>query len=50
MSPLGTLASMRYKHLSLAANEQLAIRMKQGRVIFGIDMKIVGSSMVTARN
>ncbi|KTT27951.1 3-(methylthio)propionyl-CoA ligase [Pseudacidovorax intermedius] len=42
MSPLGTLCTLKNKHLSLPAQEQLALRMKQGRAIFGVDMKIVG--------
>ncbi len=42
MSPLGTLCTLKNKHLSLPAEEQLALRMKQGRAIFGVDMKIVG--------
>jgi len=42
MSPLGTLCTLKNKHLSLPAEEQLALRLKQGRAIFGVDMKIVG--------
>ncbi|WP_304305773.1 3-(methylthio)propionyl-CoA ligase [Pseudacidovorax intermedius] len=42
MSPLGTLCTLKNKHLSLPPEEQLALRMKQGRAIFGVDMKIVG--------
>ena len=41
MSPLGTLCTLKNKHLSLPADAQMKIRMKQGRAIFGIDMKIV---------
>ncbi len=41
LSPLGTLCTLKNKHLSLPAEEQMKIRMKQGRAIFGIDMKIV---------
>ncbi|RYF47615.1 MAG: long-chain fatty acid--CoA ligase, partial [Comamonadaceae bacterium] len=41
MSPLGTLCTLKNKHQSLPPEEQLAIRMKQGRAIFGVDMKIV---------
>ena len=41
MSPLGTLCTLKKKHLELSAEEQMAIRMKQGRAIFGVDMKIV---------
>jgi acyl-CoA synthetase (AMP-forming)/AMP-acid ligase II len=42
MSPLGTLCTLKNKHLSLPEQEQKKIRLKQGRAIFGVDMKIVG--------
>jgi acyl-CoA synthetase (AMP-forming)/AMP-acid ligase II len=42
LSPLGTLCSLKNKHLDLNAEAQMKIRLKQGRSIFGIDMKIVG--------
>lgn len=41
MSPLGTLCTLKNKHESLPPEQKLAIRMKQGRAIFGVDMKIV---------
>ena len=41
MSPLGTLCTLKNKHLNLSREEQTAIRLKQGRAIFGVDMKIV---------
>ncbi len=41
MSPLGTLCSLKNKHLALPESEQMALRLKQGRAIFGVDMKIV---------
>jgi fatty-acyl-CoA synthase len=41
MSPLGTLCTLKNKHLVLPESEQMKIRMKQGRAIFGVDMKIV---------
>jgi len=41
MSPLGTLCTLKNKHLDLPADAQDAIRQKQGRAIFGVDMKIV---------
>ncbi|KAF1046441.1 3-(methylthio)propionyl-CoA ligase [Xylophilus sp.] len=43
VSPLGTLCTLKRKHLSLPRGEQAAIRLKQGRALFGVDMKIVGS-------
>jgi fatty-acyl-CoA synthase len=42
MSPLGTLCTLKNKHLTLPADEQMKIRMKQGRAIYGVDMKVVG--------
>lgn len=42
MSPLGTLCTLKNKHLALPPEEQMKIRLKQGRAIFGVDMKIVG--------
>ena len=42
MSPLGTLCTLKNKHLSLPEDEQMKIRLKQGRAIYGVDMRIVG--------
>jgi fatty-acyl-CoA synthase len=42
MSPLGTLCTLKNKHLTLPEAEQMKIRLKQGRAIYGVDMKIVG--------
>ena len=41
-SPLGTAYAPKAKHWKLALEEQRALRLKQGRVGFGIDMRIVG--------
>jgi 3-(methylthio)propionyl---CoA ligase len=41
MSPLGTLCTLKNKHLLLSKEEQMKIRLKQGRAIYGMDMKIV---------
>ena len=41
MSPLGTLCTLKNKHLSLPPEERMKIRLKQGRAIYGVDMKIV---------
>jgi len=41
MSPLGTLCTLKNKHLTMPEEEQMKIRLKQGRAIFGVDMKIV---------
>ncbi len=42
MSPLGTTCTLQTKHLALPEQAQQAILEKQGHVIFGVDMKIVG--------
>jgi fatty-acyl-CoA synthase len=42
MSPLGTLCTLKNKHLTMPESEQMKIRLKQGRAIYGMDMKIVG--------
>jgi fatty-acyl-CoA synthase len=42
MSPLGTLCTLKNKHLQQPPAEQMKIRLKQGRAIYGVDMKIVG--------
>ena len=41
MSPLGTTAALKARHRSLDAAEQLAVKVKQGRPVFGVEMKIV---------
>jgi 3-(methylthio)propionyl---CoA ligase len=43
LSPLGTVCTLKNKHLSVSADVQTNIRQKQGRAIFGVDMKIVGA-------
>lgn len=42
LSPLGTINKPLKQHLSLPYAEQLAIKVKQGRPVFGVEMKIVG--------
>jgi fatty-acyl-CoA synthase len=42
MSPLGTLCTLKNRHLDLPPEEKMKIRLKQGRAIYGVDMKIVG--------
>ncbi|MEY4653824.1 MAG: hypothetical protein RI884_2405 [Pseudomonadota bacterium] len=44
MSPLGTLCTLKNKHLSMPEPEQMKVRLKQGRAIFGVDMRIVGDN------
>ena len=41
MSPLGTLCTLKNKHDALPEDEKMKIRLKQGRAIYGVDMKIV---------
>ena len=41
MSPLGTACSFKAKHMKMSAEEQRKLQAKQGRVIYGVDMKIV---------
>ncbi|HEU0202977.1 MAG TPA: AMP-binding protein, partial [Burkholderiaceae bacterium] len=42
MSPLGTACTFKAKHRDLSLDERLQVQRKQGRVIFGVDMRIVG--------
>jgi 3-(methylthio)propionyl---CoA ligase len=41
MSPLGTTAALKAKHRGLDPPAQLAVKTKQGRPVFGVEMKIV---------
>ena len=41
MSPLGTLCTLKGKQLSLPPEQQFELLCKQGRAIYGVDMKIV---------
>jgi 3-(methylthio)propionyl---CoA ligase len=41
MSPLGTLCSLKSKHHDLPDAEQMNILLKQGRPVYGVDMRIV---------
>lgn len=41
MSPLGTVCTLKNKHLPLNSEDKMKVRLKQGRGIFGVDMKIV---------
>ena len=42
MSPVGTVATLKGKHVGLPSEQQAAIQAKQGRAVYGVDMKIVG--------
>jgi fatty-acyl-CoA synthase len=41
MSPLGTVCAMKPAHDGIDTAAQLAVKSKQGRVLYGVDMKIV---------
>ena len=41
MSPLGTVCTLKNKHQALSSEDKMKVRLKQGRAIFGVDMKIV---------
>jgi fatty-acyl-CoA synthase len=41
ISPLGTVCTLKNKHLALTSEEKMKVRLKQGRSIYGVDMKIV---------
>ncbi|HET9025666.1 MAG TPA: 3-(methylthio)propionyl-CoA ligase, partial [Burkholderiaceae bacterium] len=41
MSPLGTVCTLKRQHESMPAEQRLALQAKQGRTVFGVDMKIV---------
>ena len=41
MSPVGTTAALKARHLDLGKEAQLAVKSKQGRPIFGVELKIL---------
>jgi 3-(methylthio)propionyl---CoA ligase len=46
MSPLGTYGTLKSKHLDKSWPDQRAVLLKQGRAVFGVDMKIVNEDGV----
>ncbi len=44
MSPLGTINTPKAKHLTMSKEQQDAVKTKQGRILFGVEMKIVDDS------
>jgi acyl-CoA synthetase (AMP-forming)/AMP-acid ligase II len=42
MSPLGTACTFKAKHLKQGKEERTALQAKQGRAIYGVDLRIVG--------
>ncbi|ARN22820.1 3-(methylthio)propionyl-CoA ligase [Piscinibacter gummiphilus] len=43
LSPVGTVCALKGRQLDLPDGERAAIQLKQGRAVFGVDMKIVGA-------
>ncbi|MFY9512281.1 MAG: 3-(methylthio)propionyl-CoA ligase [Rubrivivax sp.] len=41
MSPVGTVGSFKPQHLAQSADQRYAVMAKQGRAVYGVDMKIV---------
>lgn len=41
MSPLGTTGNLLHKHQDLGEGEKIDIRLKQGRTVYGVELKIV---------
>ena len=41
MSPLGTTCTFKQKHTEWSAEQKLPVQFKQGRALYGVDMKIV---------
>jgi fatty-acyl-CoA synthase len=44
LSPVGTVCSFKAHHEALSTPQRYALQAKQGRALFGIDMKIVGAA------
>jgi fatty-acyl-CoA synthase len=44
MSPLGTVCTLKNAQLALSPEDQLKVRLKQGRAVYGVDMKIVNEA------
>jgi fatty-acyl-CoA synthase len=43
LSPLGTVGAMKARHLAMRPEDRRAVQARQGRAVFGVDMKIVGA-------
>jgi fatty-acyl-CoA synthase len=41
LSPIGTAGTLKARHVEMSPKERYAVQSKQGRTVFGIDMKIV---------
>ena len=42
MSPIGTACNLKKKHDTLSLDERIDLSLKQGRAVYGVDMKIIG--------
>ena len=40
MSPIGTVCTVKPKQQQLGTEERMAVQAKQGRAVFGVDLKI----------
>jgi fatty-acyl-CoA synthase len=43
ISPIGTVCTLKPRQAALPAEERLAIQARQGRAVFGVDLKITGT-------
>ena len=43
MSPVGTVATLKGRQVDLPPEQRFALQSKQGRAVYGVDMKIVGA-------
>ncbi len=41
MSPLGVTGKLKGKHMGLSKDEQFAVQIKQGRAVYGVELKVV---------
>jgi fatty-acyl-CoA synthase len=44
MSPVGTVAAFKPQHMGLSKEAQYGVMSKQGRAVYGVDLKIVGEN------
>ena len=44
MSPVGTAAVLKGRHLDMTPEQRMAVQSTQGRAVYGVDMKIVGEN------
>ncbi len=44
MSPIGTACNLKKKHAGLSLDEKIELSLKQGRAVYGVDMKIVDAA------